>query len=283
LEGVTISGRLLQNVLIGAILFVASRSASAECKDEWICVDAVEQGGNIELSAENLRDYPITYTLTVRTHDLIVEGPRTVTRTLGPNQTALVMALRNKNKSIDGKYRYSFEWTVGDKNATHNDDYLYALPYSSGHSYRIIQGFRSRFSHTGLEEFAIDFDMPVGTPVHAARAGVVARVEESHSKGCWEDGCGKHANFIIVLHSDGTTGEYYHMQKDGALVNVGDRVAQGQAIGYSGNTGHTTMPHLHFAVYRATDWGNTQSIPVRFQGADGIIDRPRRGARYQAL
>jgi hypothetical protein len=42
------------------------------------------------------------------------------------------------------------------------------------------------------------------------------------------------------------------------------------------------MPHLHFAVYRATDWGNTQSIPVRFLSADGTITRPRRGARYEA-
>lgn len=283
MEGTTISARLLQKILIGAMTCIASQSAAAECKDEWICVDAVQQGGNIELSAENLREYPITYTLSVRTRDLIVAGPKTVTRTLGPKQIAPVMVLSNKHNSVAGKYRYSFDWTVGDKNAAHDDDHLYALPYSSGHSYRVIQGFGSRFSHTGLEEFATDFDMPVGTPVHAARAGVIARVEESHTRGCWEDGCGKHANFIIVLHSDGTTGEYYHLQNDGALVNVGDSVAQGQEIGYSGNTGHTTMPHLHFAVYRATDWGNTQSIPVRFQGADGIIDRPRRGARYQAL
>jgi murein DD-endopeptidase MepM/ murein hydrolase activator NlpD len=125
--------------------------------------------------------------------------------------------------------------------------------------------------------------MSIGTAVHAARAGVVARVEESHAKGCWEDGCGKFANFIVILHSDGTTGEYFHLQENGALVSAGDRVAQGQKIAHSGNTGHTTMPHLHFAVYRATDWGNTQSIPVRFQGVDGTITRPRRGGRYQAM
>ena len=146
-----------------------------------------------------------------------------------------------------------------------------------------LQGYGSKFSHTGLEEFAIDLDMPVGTAVHAARAGVVARVEESHAKGCWDDGCGDFANFVVILHSDGTTGEYYHLQQDGVLVEVGDTVRQGDKIAWSGNTGHTTMPHLHFAVYRATEWGLTQSIPVRFQSADGIITRPRRGARYQAL
>jgi murein DD-endopeptidase MepM/ murein hydrolase activator NlpD len=95
--------------------------------------------------------------------------------------------------------------------------------------------------------------------------------------------CGQYANFVVILHSDGTTGEYYHLAEGGALVEVGDNVVRGQAIALSGNTGHTTMPHLHFAVYRAIDWGRTQSIAVRFDSTDGIIDRPRRGARYVAL
>lgn len=246
-------------------------------------MDTVDEGGNVELRARNLRNYPITYTLSIRTRDLQVDGPRIVTRTLAPQQSEQVMQLAGTDANRQGDYRISYEWTVGDKDAIHDDDHLYALPYSSGKSYRVLQGYGSRFSHTGLEEFAIDLDMPVGTPVHSARAGVVARVQESHSKGCWEDGCGKFANYIVILHNDGTTGEYYHLTKNGALVEIGDSVSQGQKIGYSGNTGHSTMPHLHFAVYRATEWGNTQSIPVRFQGVDGIIYRPRRGGRYQAL
>jgi len=269
--------------LVGVALLIAGHAALADCKDEWICVNAVDQGGNIELRAKNLREFPITYTLRIRTRDLVVDGPKTVTRTLAPGQTEQVMVLNAVGGRDNGDYRYTFDWTVGDKNAVHDEDHLYALPYSRGKTYRIIQGYGSRFSHTGLEEFAIDLDMPTGTPVHAARAGIVARLEETHSKGCWQDGCGQYANYIVILHNDGTTGEYYHLKKDGALVDIGDNIAKGQKIGYSGNTGHTTMPHLHFAVYRATDWGNTQSIPVRFESADGIIDRPRRGGRYQAL
>ena len=213
---------------------------------------------------------------------LTVTGPKTVTRTLAPQESASVMMLNRADERFEGRYRYFFEWTVGDMDAVHDDDHLYALPYAGGKSYRVLQGYGSKFSHTGLEAFAVDFDMPEGTPVHAARAGIVARVEESHSIGCWEDGCGRYANYIVILHDDGTTGEYYHLMHEGAMVDVGDSVSQGQLIGYSGNTGHTTMPHLHFAVYRATDWGNTQSIPVRFQAADGIINRPWRGARYLA-
>jgi murein DD-endopeptidase MepM/ murein hydrolase activator NlpD len=255
----------------------------ADCKDEWICVDAISQGNNVVLLARNLREFPITYTLSLRSRYMRVDGPRKVTRTLAPKQTENVMVLTPIDHRREADYRYSYDWTVGDKNAEHNDDYIYALPYAGGNTYRILQGYGSRFSHTGLEEYSIDFNMSVGTPVHAARGGVVARVEESNSEGCWEDGCGKFANFIIILHDDGTTGEYFHLMKNGSLVDVGESVEQGQEIGRSGNTGHTTMPHLHFAVYRAIENGNTQSIPVRFRYADGIIDKPRRGAGYKAL
>lgn len=274
---------LLWYWLGGAGLLLGFQNVFADCQDESICVDAINQGGDVELHAKNLREVPITFTLRIRDPDLVVNGPGIVTRTLGPGQTEQVMVLRDGGTRNDTSYRYSLDWTVGDKDALHDDDHLYSLPYASGESYRVIQGFGSRFSHTGLEEFAIDLDMAVGTPVHAARAGVVALVEESHSKGCWENGCGKYANYVVILHGDGTTGEYYHLKKDGAIVEVGDTVEQGQKIAYSGNTGHTTMPHLHFAVYRASDWGNTQSIPVRFVGADGIIEHMRRGARHQAL
>ncbi|HNP35682.1 MAG TPA: M23 family metallopeptidase [Woeseiaceae bacterium] len=256
--------------------------ASPDCRDGWICIDEVRYDGYIELIARNLQTYPITYTLQARSHSAEIEGPDTVTATLSPYTQATAIVLRNLRQTNQKPYSIKLGWTVGDMNANHDDDHLYAFPYEEGHSYRILQGYGSRFSHTGREEFAIDFDMPVGTPVHAARAGIVARVTESNDKGCWDDGCGAYANFIVVLHSDGTTGEYYHLVKDGALVEVGDSVARGQKIGYSGNTGHTALPHLHFAVYRATDWGQTQSIPVRFQSADGTINTPRRGGRHQA-
>jgi murein DD-endopeptidase MepM/ murein hydrolase activator NlpD len=274
----------LGKTLTGLALLMATGSALAECRDEWICVDAVNEGGNIEFHARNLGDFPITYTLKISgPRQLHIDGPDTVTRTLAPKQAQQAMQLKSAGAIGNSGYRIDYEWTVGDKDAIHDDDHVYSLPYASGTLYRVLQGYGSRFSHTGLEEFAIDFDMPVGTPVHAARDGVVARVVDGNSEGCWEDGCGRYANFVVILHSDGTTGEYYHLMQDGSLVSAGERVWQGQRIAYSGNTGHTTMPHLHFAVYRATDWGNTQSIPVRFQGTDGIIVKPRRGGRYQAL
>ncbi len=268
--------------LIFSLLSLLPGTADARCKDDWICVDEIRKGRDVELRARNLREFPITYTLSISARNYAIDGPDTVTGTLGPGESEHVMWLDNRGGGNRAYYRYRYEWTVGHMDANHDDDHLYALPYASNRAYRVLQGYGSRFSHTGREEFAVDFDMRVGTPVHAARSGVVARLEESNSKGCWEDHCGQYANYLVILHTDGTTGEYYHLDHDGVLVEVGDSVARGQKIAVSGNTGHTTMPHLHFAVYRAVEWGMTQSIAVRFQSEDGIISRPRRGARYQA-
>ncbi len=274
---------ILLTSLIALTALAWQQSAVAACADDWLGVDEVREGGNIGLRATNLREFPITFTLTVRTRGLTPEGARTITETLDAEQSRLIMMLKENGGDRKGRYRISCDWTIGDKDALHDDEYLYLLPYETGKSYRVLQGFGSRFSHRGLEHYAVDFNMSVGTPVHAARDGVVAKVEESHNKGCWEDGCGAFANYIVVLHSDGTTGEYYHLMQKGALVEVGDRVVAGQKIGFSGNTGHTTMPHLHFAVYRAAEWGNTQSIPIRFVSSAGVVHDPRRGGRYEAV
>lgn len=277
------TGEFFRRVLLAGALCGFTSVAWAECSDEWLGVDEIREGGNIELRATNLREYPITFTLRVRTRGLSSDGPKTVTQTLQGEQTQTIMVLRESDEEQQGNYRVSCEWTVGNKDANHDDEQLYLLPYARGRSYRVLQGYGSRFSHRGLEQFAVDFKMDEGTPVHAARSGVVARIEESNSIGCWEDGCGKYANYIVILHDDGTTGEYYHLKQHGALVDVGDSVVAGDRIALSGNTGHTTMPHLHFAVYRAATWGNTQSIPVRFLSDDGVVHTPRRGGRYRAV
>lgn len=275
--------QLCRKITLLGVLCVVTSASWAECSDDWLGLDEVREGGNIELRATNLREYPITYTLRVRTRGLSADGPKTVTQTLQGEQTQSIMVLRESDVNQQGNYRVSCEWTIGNMDANHDDEQLYLLPYRAGRSYRVLQGYGSRFSHRGLEQFAVDFKMDEGTPVHAARDGVVAKIEESNSIGCWEDGCGKYANYIVILHDDGTTGEYYHLQQDGALVDVGERVVAGDKIGLSGNTGHTTMPHLHFAVYRASTWGNTQSIPVRYLSTDGVVRTPRRGGRYQAV
>jgi murein DD-endopeptidase MepM/ murein hydrolase activator NlpD len=172
------------------------------------------------------------------------------------------------------------EVIVGAIDADHDDTYEYRLPYADDLSWPVTQGYGAKLSHRGPEQFTVDFGMPPGTPVHAAREGLVVLAEDSHATGCWSDECARLANFVVVLHADGTTGEYFHLQHGSLQVRVGDRVQRGQRLALSGNTGYSTAPHLHFGVYRTGRGGTTQSVAVRFLTREGVIGEPRAGARY---
>jgi murein DD-endopeptidase MepM/ murein hydrolase activator NlpD len=166
------------------------------------------------------------------------------------------------------------------KQADHNDSYAYRLPYANAVSYSVLQGYGSRLSHTGSEHFTIDFAMPEGTLVYSAREGIVARTEDRFAVSCWQDDCGQYANFVEILHEDGTLGRYFHLQQGSVIVEAGQKVGRGEPIARSGDTGYSTVAHLHFGVYRRGIDGAGQSIAVRFSVRGGYVGALRAGSRY---
>jgi len=160
------------------------------------------------------------------------------------------------------RFSYSYETNIGDHNRKKYDEaYLYRLPFAEGLKVLVSQGYNGKFSHQ--EILALDFNVPVGTPVHAARGGVVVTVTERHDRNCTDRKCIDYNNLIVIQHSDGTFAEYVHLRKDGASVDAGDIVVQGQLIGESGNTGFSDGPHLHFAVFQPKMQGR-KYLPTRF-------------------
>ncbi len=157
--------------------------------------------------------------------------------------------------------------------------YVYALPYAAGTSHRVIQGYFGVFSHR--KRAALDFRMKRGTPILAARGGVVIRAKEDGDRGGWNAKYRPYGNNIIIAHADGSRAGYWHLQHNGVEVAVGDTVHQGQLIGYSGKTGYAATPHLHFIVWKSggTEW--QQRLP-RFQTARGI-KYLRAWRRYKAV
>ncbi len=146
------------------------------------------------------------------------------------------------------KFGYESSFNHGDHHLNKYDkDFKYYLPFEKGATFWLSQGYNGAISHKN--EYALDFKMPIGTKIYAARDGVVVDVEESFSKSCTDPGCAKHNNFILIYHNDGTFAEYTHIKKDGAKVKIGDQIKMGQFIGYSGNVGWATGPHLHFIVF----------------------------------
>jgi murein DD-endopeptidase MepM/ murein hydrolase activator NlpD len=81
------------------------------------------------------------------------------------------------------------------------------------------------------KDLVTDFKMPVGTPVHAARKGVVVKLKTDSSVGGGNRKYEDDANYIIIRHSDGTLGNYAHLQNNGSTVKVGQYVLAGdQAV-----------------------------------------------------
>ncbi|MGJ4804064.1 peptidoglycan DD-metalloendopeptidase family protein [Luteimonas sp. SDU82] len=151
-------------------------------------------------------------------------------------------------------------------------DVEYAWPLPSA-PLRIQQAWGGSHSHRDAENrYAVDFAAPVGTPVVAARDGLVIQAEADYGEADGEDEASllARANFIRVLHDDGTMALYAHLQTGGVLVRPGERVRRGQSIGRSGNTGLSTAPHLHFVV-QANRGMRMEAVPFRMFGPHGIL------------
>jgi len=103
----------------------------------------------------------------------------------------------------------------------------------------------SYFYH-GNPHNGIDIGAPIGTPVYAASDGEVIAVDNNDQSLYAKYQYGK---YILIKHRNNLATFYAHLSKQ--LVSVGDSVKKGDLIGYSGNTGFVTGPHLHFGVYWA--------------------------------
>lgn len=110
-------------------------------------------------------------------------------------------------------------------------------PAYSGYYIRPIVGGRKSQNLHGHN--GIDLAAPVGTPIIASAAGTVI----ISRTGSWNGGYG---NYVVVSHPNGTQTLYAHMLKN--LVSAGEKVEQGETIGYIGMTGNTTGPHIHFEI-----------------------------------
>lgn len=158
--------------------------------------------------------------------------------------------------------------------ARHPQPFDYALPVPAK-GLRIDQADGGAHSHGDDENrHAIDFAAPMGTPVVAARDGVVMDLDNDEPDRAAGNGDRRaRANFVRVLHADGSMALYAHLQRGSIPLRRGDRVGLGQRIGAVGNSGWSTAPHLHFTVQVNGD-RRLQSIPVRILAPQGVLKLP---------
>ncbi|MGC9603579.1 MAG: peptidoglycan DD-metalloendopeptidase family protein [Minisyncoccia bacterium] len=102
------------------------------------------------------------------------------------------------------------------------------------------RAYRTGF-HTG-----VDFSAVIGTPVFATADGTITRVD-NNDRGTSRWNRYQYGRYILIAHTNNLSSLYAHLSR--AMVKTGDIVKKGDLIGYSGNSGYATGPHLHFGVY----------------------------------
>jgi murein DD-endopeptidase MepM/ murein hydrolase activator NlpD len=244
-----------------------------------VCFDAVQGGNTVTISAQNRETYEVTITVKAKLKNMTSSVGLPYTRVLDGGFRGVIMTFQAGARG-GWEWQYSWAWTPGSVNARHDDSVVYDLPYRGVRM--VMQGFHGKFTHTGNDEYAVDFDMPVGTALYAAREGVVVGTRADMKLGGAEEQYRNKANFILIRHADGTFGTYDHLREGGVAVKVGTQVGRGQLIGYSGSTGFSSGPHLHFAIYRANDGYGRETFPMRFRTAAGIIS-PVQGQSYRSV
>ena len=201
-----------------------------------------------------------------------------LTWVLPAKSSETLLELNMVNNGRPPAIEYEVSYIIGDPNAVHRPTWPYRAPFAVAASFPITQAYPDTNTHNTLESFhAVDFAMPIGTNVFAARGGTVFKVTaDNFTNGLDPERDGPAANVVQILHDDGTYAVYAHLNWNSIRVMPGDRVERGQYIADSGNTGYSSGPHLHFAVLRNVGM-RAESVPVRFVGADASIVVPSSG------
>ena len=241
------------------------REPIVERLDRQVRLQAEPFPGGVRFIARNELYVPLEVELRVDKLANAFGGnaPRVVRRVIGPRSSKVLSVVL---AAPGGPLQYSstFNYAMGDP-IQRSEGYRYPFPWKGG-PFRLTQGPNGRFSHFGPKgRYAMDIAMPEGTPIIAARGGVVVKVENSQSGR----GTNPSGNFVRILHPDGTMGVYLHLMRGSVVVAEGQRVVVGQALAKSGNTGNSSGPHLHFVVQRNVGLA-LESIPYQF-------DRPING------
>jgi murein DD-endopeptidase MepM/ murein hydrolase activator NlpD len=268
----------------GGLLPSSVQNKTPSCSEQaaTVKVTTEREGETTHFYVQNDELCEITMTFEMALVNLKGTSELPFTMTFLPRQKTKAFSLSPIRTGDKWEYSYTNYYKLGSHCAKHDDSYVYHLPYAGGATFKVTQGYNGSFSHKGSNKYAIDWKMPEGTPVLAARDGLVVKVKDDSETGGSSIKFDKFNNYVLIRQDDGTLAHYCHLQKGGCQVQPGQRVHAGDWLARSGNTGFSSGPHLHFCVFKTKDGRDRLSIPVQFRTADQNAITLRTGRNYKA-
>ena len=248
-------------------------------RERRVSVDNKGSEKEPDIYVNNLYAGPIEIEFNLMERENLALTPELPLRVVLPAmKESKVFSIRPLRVNEGWRYRYISPYVFGDPSAKHSPSKPYRPPFGGGMSLKISQSFKGKYSHSSpWSEYAVDIAMPEGTPIHAARSGIIMDIaRDFYTGGSDIDKYGERANLVRILHDDGTMGVYAHLKLESVRFGLGRRVEEGDFIAESGNTGFSTGPHLHFVIQKNRGM-NVISIPFQFEGVKGRGLTPEAG------
>ena len=208
----------------------------------------------------------------------VESDPPLPARIVLPGQTERrLVSLEAESPRRGFQYRLAYALVPGPPTTRLPDDLDYYPPFPAGREFAISQGLDDATTHNKPgNHYAVDIAMPEGTPVLAARSGVVMDMEDDfHGGGKQQQRYLDRANHVRIVHDDGSMAVYAHLQPNSVRIQPGARVPAGTWIANSGNTGFSSGPHLHFVIQLNVGM-SLESLPFRFRLRTGGTITPDR-------
>lgn len=257
----------------------SQRSRRGNCA--WrVCLSQQDTPSGRLYRVDNEEPVPVTVGLSFPSlQNLRPPAEDTVRRVVPPHSSVTVplQAIR-RGRPVHADVAISID--LGASDTQPDPDFVYAVPFGGSARRPLIQGFDGEGSHLASMRYSLDFGMPRGTPVLAAREGVVLYLQDGFRQGGTDPALLERANLVVVAHRDGTMASYGHLAP-GLEVAVGDSVQEGELLGRSGRTGFAGQPHLHFHVGVRMLGEPGRTIPIRLRDRDGELIEMVEGAMIE--
>ncbi|KAA2285187.1 M23 family metallopeptidase [Arenimonas fontis] len=254
--------------LLPLLALLAATASAPSCAADWARLELSRQGSQWQVLVRNLAAGPVEVQVQADgLEDLAADPPLPQRRVLAAGTGEVLTILVATGPAP--RHRLRLLAVPGPPHAQARD-VVYSLPVEES-AFRLGQGFHGGFSHDDpANRYAVDLEVAEGTAVLAARGGVVMEAVGGFREGGADPGLADRANLVRVLHEDGSMALYAHLREGGVAVRPGQQVHLGQVLGYTGNTGFSSGPHLHFAVQVNTGM-RLESVPFRMIGPDGLL------------